>query len=184
MTLELEGLANDFVGKGLCGGELVLRAQGRAARWSQKHTLLGNVALYGATSGSLFAAGRAGERFAVRNSGALAIVEGVGDHGCEYMTGGLVVVLGATGVNFGAGMTGGLAWVYDEDGDFQAKGRYHKDFLVPGNWDQLDDAARESIRELVQLHALKTASIRASWLLTDWENEARKFVRLTPRPQV
>jgi glutamate synthase (NADPH/NADH) large chain len=115
MTLQLEGLANDFVGKGLCGGELILRGRGRVALESEKHTLLGNVALYGATGGWLFAAGRAGERFAVRNSGALAIVEGVGDHGCEYMTGGLAVILGATGINFGAGMTGGLAWVYDEE---------------------------------------------------------------------
>ena len=103
MTLQLEGLANDFVGKGLCGGELILRGVGRAAQDSAQHTLLGNVALYGATSGWLFAAGRAGERFGVRNSGALAIVEGVGDHGCEYMTGGLAVVLGSTGINFGAG---------------------------------------------------------------------------------
>ena len=184
MTLQLEGLANDFVGKGLCGGELVLRGQGRAAQESEKHTLLGNVALYGATGGWLFAAGRAGERFAVRNSGALAIVEGVGDHGCEYMTGGLAVVLGATGINFGAGMTGGLAWVYDEDGEFLGKGRYHTDFLQPDTWEQLDETSRESIRELVALHASKTASTRAQWLLSKWDSEAQKFIRLTPKPQV
>jgi glutamate synthase (NADPH/NADH) large chain len=183
MTLELDGLANDFVGKGLCGGELVLRGQGRAAEESGKHTLLGNVALYGATSGRLFAAGCAGERFAVRNSGAQAIVEGVGDHGCEYMTGGLVVVLGATGVNFGAGMTGGLAWVYDEDGDFLVKGRYHQSFLTAEGWNKLDAAARQAIRELVELHMAKTASKRARWLLSAWEKEARSFVRLTPNPQ-
>ena len=118
MQLILKGVANDFVGKGLSGGEIILRGQGRAALQSELHVILGNVALYGATSGALFAAGRAGERFAVRNSGALAIVEGVGDHGCEYMTGGLAVILGATGFNFGAGMTGGLAWVFDEDGSF------------------------------------------------------------------
>ena len=137
MSLHLDGLANDFVGKGLCGGELILRATGRAAEESARHTLLGNVALYGATSGSLFAAGRAGERFAVRNSGATAIVEGVGDHGCEYMTGGLAVVLGSTGINFGAGMTGGLAWIYDETGRFLAHGRYHRSFCAPKpgmNW--------------------------------------------------
>jgi glutamate synthase domain-containing protein 2/glutamate synthase domain-containing protein 1/glutamate synthase domain-containing protein 3 len=183
MTLELEGLANDFVGKGLCGGELVIRGRGRVAMQSEAHTLLGNVALYGATSGSLFAAGRAGERFAVRNSGARAIVEGVGDHACEYMTGGLAVVLGRTGINFGAGMTGGLAWVYDEDGEFLGKERYHCAFLQPDTWEQLDDAARDSIRELVALHANKTASTRALWLLSNWETEARKFVRLTPKPQ-
>jgi glutamate synthase (NADPH/NADH) large chain len=184
MTLQLEGLANDFVGKGLCGGELVLRGQGRAARESEKHTLLGNVALYGATGGWLFAAGRAGERFAVRNSGALAIVEGVGDHACEYMTGGLAVVLGSTGINFGAGMTGGLAWVYDEDGSFVNKNLYHADFLVPEVWNDLDHTARQSIRELVELHSTKTASTRGKWLLTNWDREAQKFVRLTPKPQV
>jgi len=183
MTLELDGLANDFVGKGLCGGELVLRGQGRAAQESGKHTLLGNVALYGATSGRLFAAGRAGERFAVRNSGVQAIVEGVGDHGCEYMTGGLVVVLGATGMNFGAGMTGGLAWVYDEEGDFLVKGRYHKSFLTAESWDELDETARQDILKLVELHAVKTASAKARWLLAEWDTESRKFLRLTPRPQ-
>jgi glutamate synthase domain-containing protein 2/glutamate synthase domain-containing protein 3 len=183
MILELEGLANDFVGKGLCGGELVIRGRGRIAQQSDAHTLLGNVALYGATSGSLFAAGRAGERFAVRNSGARAIVEGVGDHACEYMTGGLAVVLGRTGINFGAGMTGGLAWVYDEDGEFLGKGRYHEAFLQADTWDQLEVSARDSIRELVALHASKTASSRAHWLLSNWDAEAQKFVRLTPKPQ-
>jgi glutamate synthase domain-containing protein 2/glutamate synthase domain-containing protein 1/glutamate synthase domain-containing protein 3 len=183
MTLQLEGLANDFVGKGLCGGELILRGVGRAAQESAQHTLLGNVALYGATGGWLFAAGRAGERFGVRNSGALAIVEGVGDHGCEYMTGGLAVVLGTTGINFGAGMTGGLAWIYDETGAFLGHGRYHKSFLEPATWDELDYAARQSIRELVELHGTKTASKRAEWLLANWDRESWKFVRMTPNPQ-
>ena len=183
MTLELDGLANDFVGKGLSGGELILRAVGRAAENSAAHTLLGNVALYGATGGWLFASGRAGERFGVRNSGALAIVEGVGDHGCEYMTGGLAVVLGETGINFGAGMTGGLAWIYDEEGDFLNKNRYHQSFLQPEIWDDLDHAARKSIYELVELHAAKTQSRRARWLLANWETESQRFVRLTPKPQ-
>jgi len=183
MTLNLEGLANDFVGKGLCGGELVIRGRGRVALQSEAHTLLGNVALYGATSGLLFAAGRAGERFAVRNSGAEAIVEGVGDHACEYMTGGLAVVLGRTGINFGAGMTGGLAWVYDEDGDFLGNRRYHDAFLKPDTWGELEDTARNEIHELVALHREKTASTRAQWLLANWESEARKFIRLTPKPQ-
>jgi len=183
MTLSLEGLANDFVGKGLCGGELIIRGRGRIAQQSEAHTLLGNVALYGATSGLLFAAGRAGERFAVRNSGAEAIVEGVGDHACEYMTGGLAVVLGRTGINFGAGMTGGLAWVYDEDGDFLGNRRYHDAFLLPEPWDQLDEEARKSVYQLVALHRDKTASTRAQWLLENWRGEAQKFVRLTPMPQ-
>ncbi len=150
MQLVLEGMANDFVGKGLCGGELILRGQGRAARESELHVILGNVALYGATSGSLFAAGRAGERFAVRNSGALAVVEGVGDHGCEYMTGGLVAVLGSTGQNFGAGMTGGLAWVFDEDGTFMSQTRYHTSFLAPEPLSELDSSAVEELRELIR----------------------------------
>lgn len=183
MTLQLEGLANDFVGKGLCGGELILRGRGRAALESEKHVLLGNVALYGATAGWLFAAGRAGERFAVRNSGALAIIEGVGDHACEYMTGGLAVILGSTGINFGAGMTGGLAWVYDEDGSFLARELFHKSFLQPESWSELDHVARQSILELVELHLSKTASTLAKSLLANWERESAKFVRLTPRPQ-
>ena len=165
------------------GGELVIRAVGRAAKESAEHTLLGNVALYGSTSGWLFAAGRAGERFGVRNSGALAIVEGIGDHGCEYMTGGLTVVLGATGINFGAGMTGGLAWVYDENGAFLGNGRYHRAFLQPETWDELDHTARQSIRELVELHHSKTGSRRAHWLLENWERESTKFVRMTPKLQ-
>jgi glutamate synthase domain-containing protein 2/glutamate synthase domain-containing protein 1/glutamate synthase domain-containing protein 3 len=183
MRLDLEGMANDFVGKGLCGGELILRGQGRAARESELHVILGNVALYGATSGSLFAAGRAGERFAVRNSGALAVVEGIGDHGCEYMTGGLVAVLGSTGQNFGAGMTGGLAWVFDEDGTFLSQTRYHTGFLAPEPLSELDETAVEELHQLIELHAEKTASTRAHWMLSDWANLSSRFVRLTPLPQ-
>ena len=183
ISLVLEGLANDFVGKGLCGGELILRGQGRAARESERHVILGNVALYGGTSGALYAAGRAGERFAVRNSGVLAVVEGVGDHGCEYMTGGLVVILGSTGMNFGAGMTGGLAWVFDEDGQFLASERFHKDFLTPELYADLDAEAQQSLRELLMLHDEKTSSTRAQWLLANWDELSPKFVRLTPKPQ-
>ncbi|MGA8528239.1 MAG: glutamate synthase large subunit, partial [Acidobacteriaceae bacterium] len=184
MQLVLRGLANDFVGKSLSGGEIILRGQGRAALQPELHTILGNVALYGATSGALFAAGCAGERFAVRNSGALAIVEGVGDHGCEYMTGGLVAVLGATGTNFGAGMTGGIAWVFDEEGRFLSGKRYHAEFLMPEPYETLDAEAKASLLGLVQLHAEKTASTRAYWLMSKWEELAPRFVRLTPRPQV
>ena len=184
MQLILKGLANDFVGKSLSGGEIILRGQGRAALQPELHTILGNVALYGATSGALFAAGCAGERFAVRNSGALAIVEGVGDHGCEYMTGGLVAVLGATGANFGAGMTGGIAWVFDEDGRFLSGKRYHAGFLIPEPYQALDADAKASLLGLVQLHAEKTASTRAYWLMSKWAELAPRFVRLTPKPQV
>jgi glutamate synthase (NADPH/NADH) large chain len=184
MTLKLEGLANDFVGKGLCGGELILRGEGRAARESTMHVILGNVALYGATSGALYAAGRAGERFAVRNSGALAIVEGVGDHGCEYMTGGLVVVLGDAGINFGAGMTGGLAWIYDDKAAFIENGMYHPEFLLAERFNDLDRAAQGSIYELVELHAAKTSSSCANVLLTQWNALSKNLIRLTPKAQV
>ncbi|QNI33867.1 glutamate synthase large subunit [Alloacidobacterium dinghuense] len=183
MSLTLEGLANDFVGKGLCGGELILRGQGRAARESDRHVILGNVALYGATGGSLFAAGRAGERFAVRNSGAVAVVEGVGDHGCEYMTGGLVAILGDTGINFGAGMTGGIAWVFDEEDTFLSECRYHSGFLNADGYGALDAEAQASIRELITLHAEKTGSTRAKRLLAEWEILGERFIRLTPKPQ-
>ncbi len=183
MQLNLTGLANDFVGKGLSGGEIVIRGQGRAALESDRHTILGNVALYGATGGALFAAGRAGERFAVRNSGALAVVEGVGDHCCEYMTGGMVVVLGATGINFGAGMTGGVAWIYDEDGKFLTRGRYHKGFLDPEVWDEIDDATLNELKSVVEVHAAKTGSTRAKWILGNWNMNSRAFVRMKLRQQ-
>ncbi len=183
MSLVLEGLANDFVAKGLSGGEVILRGQGRAARESEQHVILGNVALYGATSGALFAAGRAGERFAVRNSGALAVVEGVGDHGCEYMTGGTAVVLGRTGINFGAGMTGGLAWVFDEDGRFLDDGRFHAGFLQPEPYATLPPEAQSQVRSLVALHHEKTVSTRAAWLLGNWDALAPKLICLTPLPQ-
>ncbi len=183
MELILEGCANDFVGKGLCGGELVLRARGLAAEDSGQHVILGNVALYGATSGMLFAAGRAGERFAVRNSGAIAVVEGIGDHGCEYMTGGLVAVLGSVGANFGAGMTGGRAWVFDADGAFFAEPRYHPEFLTAERFGEVDEGAQSELKDLVLRHAARSASTLASRLLGEWPHSAPAFVRLTPKPQ-
>ena len=183
MKLVLSGQANDFVGKGLSGGALVIRATGRAARNSGQHVILGNVALYGATGGTLFAAGVAGERFAVRNSGATTVVEGVGDHGCEYMTGGTVVVLGRTGINFAAGMTGGLAWVYDEDGSFTAKGKFHPDFVVVERFAELEEQPRQDLKALVERHAEEANSSLAQAMLADWEMRSRAFLRLTPRPQ-
>jgi glutamate synthase (ferredoxin) len=145
------------------------------------HTvILGNTALYGATAGELYAAGRAGERFAVRNSGAWAVVEGVGDHGCEYMTGGVVVVLGKTGRNFGAGMTGGAAYVYD---------RYHR---LPGRSNtqlvtlrRVERPEHESeLRGLLERHAACTRSPRAAAILADWENQLPLFWRVAPQEQV
>ncbi len=184
MHLVLTGQANDFVGKGLSGGEIVLRARGLAAQNSGEHVILGNVALYGATAGKLFAAGRAGERFAVRNSGAVTVVEGVGDHGCEYMTGGVAIILGAIGMNFGAGMTGGLTWIYDEDGSVLAKQRFHLDFLAPHTFAEVDEAAQANLRALLQEHADRSGSSLAQVLLTDWNNTSTRFLRLTPKPQV
>jgi glutamate synthase (NADPH/NADH) large chain len=184
MKLVLDGQANDFVGKGLSGGELVVRACGLAAKDSGQHVILGNVALYGATSGYLFAAGRAGERFAVRNSGAITVVEGVGDHGCEYMTGGVVVVMGRTGMNFGAGMTGGLAWVYDADGSFVNGQLYHPDFVTVDSFAEADAEAQERLRALIARHAEDAASSLAKTMLADWPKSAGAFVRLTPKPQV
>ncbi len=183
MTLVLDGWANDFVGKGLSGGKLVIRPRGLAAKNSGQHVILGNVALYGATAGALFAAGRAGERFAVRNSGATAVVEGVGDHGCEYMTGGLVAVLGEVGSNFGAGMTGGLAWVYDADESFLRDGRFHPDFIMPEAFAAVDAASQGKLKALIERHAAESASSLALNLLQQWPQSAAAFVCLSPKPQ-
>ena len=183
MRIVLDGQANDFVGKGLSGGELVLRARGLAAKDSGKHTILGNVALYGATEGRMFAAGRAGERFAVRNSGAWTVVEGIGDHGCEYMTGGVVVVIGTVGMNFGAGMTGGIAWVLDADGSFLKRKQYHEEFLDPQPYAQVDPTSQARLRKLLERHAEVSQSSKAAALLADWENVVKGFIRFTPKPQ-
>ena len=184
MVLTLDGWANDFVGKGLSGGEIIIRPRGLAAKNSGQHVILGNVALYGATAGKLFAAGRAGERFAVRNSGALAVVEGVGDHGCEYMTGGMVAVLGEAGSNFGAGMTGGLAWIYDADGTFAGGGRFHPEFVTPEGFADCERESQESLRRLIEQHVAESESSLASAMLASWAEAAKSFLRLTPKPQV
>jgi glutamate synthase (NADPH/NADH) large chain len=183
LTLQLTGQANDFVGKGLSGATLVLRAVGKAAEASSEHVLLGNVALYGATAGRLFAAGRAGERFGVRNSGVTAVVEGVGDHACEYMTGGLVAILGEVGINFGAGMTGGLAWVYDEEQTMIARERYHTEFLAPQPFAETTAEQQSSLRTLLQEHVQRTGSVLGQVLLNDWAATSARFVLFTPKPQ-
>ena len=179
MSLALEGAANDFVGKGLCGGEIVLCPSGALAQTDDAGVILGNVALYGATAGSLFAAGSAGERFAVRNSGASAVVEGVGQHGCEYMTGGIVLVLGAAGGNFGAGMTGGTAYVIDTGGAFARERRYNADSVKIEAVSPTDDDAA-MLRDLVARHASRTGSVRAQRLLDDWDATASHIVRVVP----
>ena len=183
MRLVLTGQANDFVGKGLSGGELILRAVGRAAQNSGEHVLLGNVALYGATSGRLLAAGRAGERFAVRNSGAVAVVEGIGDHGCEYMTGGSVVILGAIGINFGAGMTGGTAWIFDADGDVLRERRFHSEFLEATPFTETSTEQQEALQQLLGEHVNLAQSQLAAHMLADWTETSQRFVLFTPKPQ-
>ncbi|OAM89393.1 glutamate synthase large subunit [Termitidicoccus mucosus] len=178
IRLTLLGEANDYVGKGMGGGEIVIRPPRAAAYAWHKNSLIGNTCLYGATSGRFFAAGRAGERFAVRNSGATAVVEGVGDHGCEYMTGGVVVVLGSTGVNFGAGMSGGLAFVYDEADEFPQNINPQMISL-----DRLgDEGETGSLRRLIEQHAGQTASPHARALLEDWPAAAAKFWKVIPHP--
>jgi glutamate synthase (NADPH/NADH) large chain len=183
MTLQLTGQANDFVGKGLSGATLVMRGVGKAAEQSSEHVLLGNVALYGATAGRLFAAGRAGERFAVRNSGVTAVVEGIGDHGCEYMTGGVAVILGEIGINFGAGMTGGLAWIYDTEQTMIVGERYHTDFLEAVPFADAATEAQAALKALVNEHVALTGSVLGQRLLAEWEDAAVKFVLLTAKPQ-
>jgi glutamate synthase (NADPH/NADH) large chain len=181
MKLVLEGQANDFVGKGLSGGELVIRTRGKLARAESAQVIVGNVALYGATGGSLFAVGSAGERFAIRNSGATAVVEGVGDHACEYMTGGAVVVLGPTGTNFGAGMTGGLAFVWDPTGKFVKDKKFHPEFVNVEILSACEERDQELVRKLLELHAIKTGSPVAKRLHQGWPITLRQMMRVAPR---
>jgi glutamate synthase (NADPH) large chain len=176
VTLTLNGDANDYVGKGLSGGTVVVRPAAEASFAAESNVIVGNTVLYGATRGKAFFRGLAGERFAVRNSGAEAVVEGVGDHGCEYMTGGRVVVIGPTGLNFGAGMSGGVAYVLDIDGGFA--GRVNLE-LVDVEAPAPDDA--EEIRTLLGEHAERTGSPVAAALLEDWDTAAERFMKVMPR---
>ncbi|HEY8478106.1 MAG TPA: glutamate synthase large subunit [Chloroflexota bacterium] len=177
MRLVLEGEANDYVGKGLSGGEIIVRPPSGATYPTHKNVIMGNTVLYGATGGALFAAGRAGERFAVRNSGALAVVEGTGDHCCEYMTAGVVVVLGPTGRNFGAGMSNGVAFVLDEEGDFLLK--YNPELVVPQRL--ADEADIALLRSMVEAHLAKTNSPRAREVLDRWDHYLPLFWKVAPK---
>ncbi|WP_318570402.1 glutamate synthase large subunit [Salinigranum marinum] len=176
VTMRIEGACNDYVGKGLSGGKVIVRTPEDAAYAADENVLIGNVALYGATQGEAYINGVAGERFAVRNSGVKAVVEGVGDHGCEYMTGGVVAVLGETGKNFAAGMSGGVAYVYDPDGEFER--------LANTGMVTLDETLEESdeamLRRLVENHAKYTDSDRAAWMLDDWGRVREQFVKVMP----
>jgi len=177
MTLELEGDANDYFGKGLSGGKLIVYPPKGSTFVAEDNIIIGNVALYGATGGEIFVRGMAGERFGVRNSGVSAVVEAVGDHGCEYMTGGRVVVLGKTGRNFAAGMSGGVAYVLDEAGDF--KTRCNMELVGLEKLTDTDEI--EEVWKLIQRHQTFTQSERAAKILGDWKNFVPKFVKVLPQ---
>ncbi|MDE3028715.1 MAG: glutamate synthase large subunit, partial [Paracoccaceae bacterium] len=177
LKIEVMGDANDYVGKGLSGGLIVVRPSMSSPLVASENTIIGNTVLYGATDGYLFAAGRAGERFAVRNSGAKVVIEGCGSNGCEYMTGGVAVILGTIGANFGAGMTGGMAYLYDPDGAAE-------DFI---NGETLVTCAvshphwEAELRGLVERHARETDSQKARAILQDWDAERANFLQVCPK---
>ncbi|MCC7363749.1 MAG: glutamate synthase subunit alpha, partial [Dehalococcoidia bacterium] len=177
ITLRLWGDGNDYVGKGLSGGKIIVRPQREATFAPEDNIVIGNVALYGATSGAAFFRGVAGERFCVRNSGAVAVVEGTGDHGCEYMTGGRVVIIGPTGRNFGAGMSGGIAYVYDPDGTFRTRCNMEMIDLEPLD----EDEDLQLVHGLMERHLEYTESTVAARLLEGWPAEATRFVKVMPR---
>ncbi|MFP1892642.1 glutamate synthase large subunit [Lonsdalea quercina] len=178
VELTLTGDANDYVGKGMAGGMIAVRPPVGSAFRSHEASIIGNTCLYGATGGKLFAAGRAGERFAVRNSGAITVVEGIGDNGCEYMTGGIVCILGRTGVNFGAGMTGGFAYVLDEDGEFRK--RVNPELVEVLNVDSLA-IHEEHLRGMITEHVQHTGSSRGEDILANWPVWAAKFALVKPK---
>ncbi len=175
ITLRLEGDANDYVGKGLSGGRIAVFPPRTSPLIAEENVIAGNVLLYGATGGELYVRGRVGERFCVRNSGATAVVEGVGDHGCEYMTGGRAVILGPTGRNFGAGMSGGVAYVHDPDGTFEQRVNLEMVELDP-----LEDDDRAELQRLVRQHFVETGSAVADRLLGRWSAEVERFVKVMP----
>jgi glutamate synthase (NADPH/NADH) large chain len=177
VTLELEGDANDYVGKGLSGGRIVVYPPRSSTFQPEENILIGNVALYGATSGEAFFNGMGGERFAVRNSGATAVVEGLGDHGCEYMTKGTVVVLGKCGRNFAAGMSGGIAYVLDEKGDF-AERRCNRASV---DLDPMTEEDSARVYGLIERHFELTGSPRAKWVIENWDTMLEKFIKIFPQ---
>ncbi len=177
MTLTLEGDANDYVGKGLSGGKIIVYPPESSTFVPEENIIIGNVALYGATAGEAYIRGMAGERFCVRNSGVNAVVEAVGDHGCEYMTGGRVVVLGSTGRNFAAGMSGGIAYVLDETGDFPKRCN-----MAMVGLEKLEEAEEiGTLRAMIQRHGDATKSKRAWKVLALWDEMLPKFVKVMPK---
>lgn len=177
ITITVEGDSNDYVGKGLSGGKLIVKPSPKATFAAEENIIIGNTAFYGATGGEAYINGIAGERFAVRNSGAKVVVEGVGDHGCEYMTGGRVVVLGGTGRNFAAGMSGGIAYVYDPENTFV--GRCNLEMVLLERIEEREEA--EELRALIAAHVELTGSAAGERVLADWEQNLPKFVRVIPK---
>jgi glutamate synthase (ferredoxin) len=177
ITLSIEGDSNDHIGKGLSGGKIVVYPPTGAAFKPEENIIVGNVGFYGATSGEAYVRGMAGERFCVRNSGVKAVVEGVGDHACEYMTGGRVVVLGSTGRNFGAGMSGGIAYVYDADGNFGS--RCNREMIDLEDLGDAEDATE--LRTLLEKHVAATGSALGRRILSGWEGSLKRFVKVMPR---
>ena len=176
VTLELEGDANDYIGKGLSGGRVIIYPPKNSSFAAEENIIVGNVCLYGATGGQAFYRGRAAERFAVRNSGAQAVIEGVGDHGCEYMTGGRVVILGPTGRNFAAGMSGGVAYIWDPNDELLANCN-----LGMVELEKVEDAEDVSeLRELIELHQNYTESTVAADVLDRWDETLPQFVKVMP----
>jgi glutamate synthase (ferredoxin) len=176
MTMTLEGDANDYFGKGLSGGKLIVYPPKGSTFVAEENVIIGNVAFYGATSGEAYIRGLAGERFCVRNSGVNAVVEAVGDHGCEYMTGGRVVILGPTGKNFAAGMSGGIAYVLDEKGDFRTK--VNPEMVKTFGLEDEEEIAL--VKAMIKKHADTTNSDRAAKVLAEWDALAPKFVKVYP----
>jgi glutamate synthase (ferredoxin) len=176
VTMTLEGDANDYLGKGLSGGKIIVYPPRNATFVPEENILVGNVLLYGATSGEAYFRGIAGERFAVRNSGVSTVVEGVGDHGCEYMTGGTVVVIGGTGRNFAAGMSGGTAYVLDEKGDFNIRCN-----LGMVDLDKLEKSDTDIVKNLLTKHYQYTRSSVAKNLLDNWSVSQTKFIKVMPK---
>ena len=176
LTLSVTGNTNDYMGKGLCGAKLIIKVPEEATITPEDNVITGNVALYGATSGEAYINGKAGERFCVRNSGALAVVEGIGDHGCEYMTGGVAVILGTVGRNFGAGMSGGIAYVYDPEQTLSRKANLEGLNLDP----VAETEDKQQLKQLVENHYNATLSPMAQRLLEHWETELPRFTKVLP----
>jgi glutamate synthase domain-containing protein 3 len=177
LTMTLVGDANDFIGKGLSGGKIIVYPSRKSTFIPEKNIIIGNVSFYGATAGEAYINGIAGERFCVRNSGANVVVEGVGDHGCEYMTGGKVIVLGTTGKNFAAGMSGGVAYVLDVTKDFQVKCNQEQVYLNPIQ----DEAELQTVYQLIEKHVHYTNSAHGKRVLNSWTDMSKKFVRVIPK---